>query len=317
MALFVPAETGTSASSDYFSTKRINVPILYPRNINESTFCTCIKQCVPALPVFTDQLGGDFYKNDYFSMYMNLIPSGSVVFKIVSSDGTETTVTDDTYGRLDTEDDVYYFYRVDWYKVWDNLGYDTYYLSLENKLGSGVVIQKEVSPKFKLQRYSDRIAHGTVRIESLQSGILLSNTKYLGANNGKTPQFEQMIRFRGSLSYSGNIIQNDDLQLNNTSRSLMQIKDQSFPEYKLTIALVSGLQIARTLFDYLFANNVNVSDYNVYNHIINPGDLQATAYRSIPLKRTSDEFTTSKRSVRKTYTVTMEYANKNIIKVNN
>lgn len=314
------SQTATSlASAAHFSWKRTDIPCTLLRE-GQSTddFCACLRQCVPCLKMFTDEVGTDFYKNDLYQQFLNVVKGGSVVISLIKTDGfgveTTTIVTDDTYGTL-TDGSLliprFLEYVWDFYKIWNNLGYGRYQMKIENKNIVGNVVQTLLSPCFSLHKYTDVMANGTIRIETEQTGRIKNG------NNYGTTTFYQQIRLPGALMLSALPSENDAEQLNDDSRSLLQIKDQLSPEYRLRIDLVSSGQIMMTIFDYLFANKVKVSDYNVYNFATDPANLQSESYRSIPLKRNATEFNPSSKVLRKSFTFTMEYFNKNVFKTNN
>ena len=303
----------------YFATKQTEIPGL---NLSAlalpNEFCTAVTQCVPCLKVFTDEIGSDFYKNDKFEMFLNIGSSGTVIYSLIKVEecGVETVinVTDGTYGALtdgSASTPRYVEYVWDFYKIWTLQGYGKYRFEIQQENTSGRPTQAKVSPTFCLARYSATAANRTIRIETEQTG------KIKNGNNYGTFTFFQQIRLPGALVFNGNPSDNDAEQLNNDSRSLIQIKDQLNPEYSLRIDLVSAPQVVMTMFDYLFANKVNVSDYNVYNFVVDPANLQAKFYRSIPLKRNNTEFEPSSKVVRKSFTFTMEYFRKNVFKINN
>ena len=196
------------------------------------------------------------------------------------------------------------------FKIFNIKGLGRYQFKIENKNTSGRIVQTRLSPVFCLQLFTAKAANRTVRIETEMTGKLLHGNDY-----GVLPQFQQ-IRLPGRLKLSSAPMENDDLELNNTRRSLVQIKDQMLPEYELEIFLVSAPQIALVFFDYLFANFVKVSDYSVFNLVLDPADVGATQYKSLPLKRISNDFDPSAKHIRKSFTFTMEYFNKNVFKIN-
>ena len=315
MAIEKSPTTPTLETARYFSTKDINVPTIFSRLIDtEIDFCTCLQQCVPPLPAFTDEIGTDFYKNDRFRMFMNVIPAGTTVLKIVQDNGTEYNVAGATYGNQYTATNVF-TYEFLFFKIWNVIGYGIYKFVLTNLNGASEVVQSDESPWFNLSKYSDKAAHGTVRIETKQKGKLFSGLKYI--NPIIIDYYSQQIRFRGYLVYSGHSINNSGLQLNSSERSRIQIKDQILPAYRLTLKLASAPQIAQTLFDYLLANDVAISDYSIFNHTIDPRNYSAQKLRSIPLTAISADFDPNHKNIKKTYTFDMEYSEKNIFKINN
>lgn len=320
MAQYVNQSVSNLDVPNYFADKRTAVPVLFLKALGSDLddFCACFDQCVPCLKVFTDEIGEDYYKNDKHLIYVNTFTGSTnkIYLTQIGWDGSETDIelTDNTYGTYydgTAADPKYMAYELDFYEVWSNLGYGKYKIRIESQNAFARALQTVPSPCFEVKKYTDSDAHGTIRIETEQSG-LISN----GQNYGSTT-WSQQLRLPGRLEYSADVQENDDLQLNDNNRSLLQIKDQTFPEYTLQIHLVSAAQVIMPLFDYLFANSVKVSDFNVYNFVINPDDTQATSYRSIPLKRTATDFSPNGKARRKSFNFTMEYAYKNVFKTNN
>lgn len=315
MAIKIGQTTTDPAVARYFSGKRTDIKVFLPRQLaDESDFCTCIKQCVRALPAFTDEVGTDFYKNDKYAEFMNVITGGSIVCTLIKNGNQETAITDNTYGVFTSVTNTYFRFEIDFYKVWDGLGYGTYELNIKNLNVSGSVVSEITSPKFNLMKFSEKAANNTFRIETKQSGVLKHGKKYINLKNDDT--VSQQIRMYGGLVFSGNVIENDSLQLNNNERSQVQIKDQAFPEYELTIQLASSAQVNPVLLDYLFAQEVKISDYSVYNFVHDPREPSAVFYRSLPVKRTGTEFNASRTNKRKTIKIPLEYDYKNVFKIN-
>lgn len=317
--IFVGPASSSLSTAAYFATKRTDISVLKLNEIpEEGDFCVCLHQCAPCLKVFTDEIGTNNDKNDKYLEYMNVGTSGSLSFTLTNVvTGDEIDVTDNTYGTLydgQSEDIPHAAYELDFYKIWNEEGYGTYQLTIEYIIavsgGGSRAGKTSTSPCFKIEKFSERAANRTIRIETRQGG----NLKH-GRNYGST-SWTQQIRLPGRLIYSGDVQENDSVQMNDNERSLIQIKDQTFPEYTLEIYLVTSQQIAKTLFDYLFSGEVRVSDYNLFNFVVDPNNLEATAYRYIPLKRINTDFTPNARAIRKTFSLTMEYANKNVFKTN-
>jgi hypothetical protein len=312
MPIFIPQTTTALATARYFSAKATNVRVFSQlQNFEDSDFCTCLTQCIPDLPAFTDEIGDDFYKNDKFALFLNTITDGSIVVTLSKQGSADILLTDNTYGTYSNNVLLNFFrFELDFYKTWLNSGYGVYSFKIQNFNVAGTLVQTLESPKFNLKRFSSKSANKTVRIETQQSGILQH-----GANYGSS-FFAQQVRVRGSLTFTGESIENSSLQLNNSLRSQIQIKDQLLPQYTLTIELAGSKQANFIMLDYLFANIVNVSDYNVYNYVFDPRYPNTNMYRSIPVKRTSTEFNSTRTKLRKTFNIGMEYNNKNVFKIN-
>ena len=275
--IFIPQTVTDLDSAAHFATKRTDIGVIFLNKIAQPTgFCACIVQCVPCLPAFTDKIGSDFFKNDTFLSFINVASSGTTVVTLIkiAPDGSETNiiVTDGTYGFLtdgSASTPAFVSYVWNFFKIFTVEGFGKYQFKIENKNTSGRVVSTDLSPVFCLQFFTAIAANRTIRIEAVKTGKLKHGNDY------GSFFFFQQIRLPGRLVYLNEITENDDQQLSNNKRSLVQIKDQIFPEYQLQIHLVSAPQIVRTMFDYLFAGDVKVSDYNVYNFVADPSNIQS------------------------------------------
>ncbi len=301
----------TTQNQRHYSTKRTFIPTLR-RALTETDqdFCTCKVQCIPCLKLLTDEIGQDKYKNDFFTLFQNSVTGGShKVFIIV--DGIESEVTDNTFGELFNGVNTY-GYRFDAYKIWLSFQrYQEFSAVIRNYNSAGAMVQEKYSVCFRLMKYTDKTANGTVRIETRKVGKLRHGNDYTNLEQVsslvKTPPYwKQQVRLPGSLKLSGNPIELDRLMLNDNEQSSLQIMDRGDLEYDLTINLVSSEQIMDVLMDDLFANMVMVSDYNVYNF---------EKYRDVRLIRISTEL--QPRVVkRKSFTFKMKRELSNIEKFN-
>jgi hypothetical protein len=202
--IFNSQTSSSFAAAAYFSTKTTGIPMisLYAEGV-ATDYCTCIRQCVPCLKAFTDEVGSDYYMNDLFQQYLNIGSSGTVEIRLIkiAQNGSETTtiVTDGTYGTLtngSASSPKYYEYVWDFYKIWSVQGYGKYRFEIENINTSSRPVQTLVSPDFCLQRYTAYAANRTIRIETEQTGRIKN-----GNNYGTLPFFQQ-IRLPGSLVLS-------------------------------------------------------------------------------------------------------------------
>jgi hypothetical protein len=300
-----------------------------PGAIQEPDFCTCIQQCIPPLTVFTDEIGTDYYKNDISSIFMRSIEPGSgfalfyTFTKTITNidTGVVTTLTDTTHGTYYKLNFAKWFI-VDWYKIQQTLGYGKYQLEMKevNTLSNDVITVVK-SPVYHLKKYSDRRANRTVRLEISQAGKIENGNDYrnlISFNNypSSTPRvgpFIDQIRLPGTLKFTGSSTENSRLILDNGVRSSYVLKDQERPQYELNIQLVSSEQIMLALFDGLFSNPLSVTDYNVFNHVIDPRNKNAKQYRSIPLLKEGMAVTGgSPRRKRWSYSFEMSYAYDNV-----
>jgi hypothetical protein len=274
----------------------------------EADFCSCIMQCIPCLPLLTDEVGSDQYKNDFFTVYQNTPTGGSHTLHIVVDD-EEVEITDSTYG-VEYNGEVFYGYRFDAYKIWQEHGYGRYSAIMRAYDSTSNLIKTTESPCYQLDKYGDRTANRTVRIETRQKGKLLHGNNYTDLRLQGSPKplafWRQQIRLPGMLKPPKFVTENDRLTLNDDLRSSLQVMDRMVLEYDLILERLSEDQALPVILDYLFANTVYVSDYNVYNW---------GKYRNVRLIK--QEVDNSSRVARRnTLTIKMRREEDNIEKTN-
>lgn len=273
----------TSAQTEkHCSTVRTLIPIVTIQSFEDDEFYACVKQCTPPLRMFTDEVGIDLYKNDWFRMYMNKISGGSITLAIVVN-GIEIAITDSTYGA-EYDGDEFYGYMFTAFAIWTAHGYGNYQAVMRKYDANDNLVKEDWYPCFKIQKYSAKSANGTVVIETRKNGTLRNGNDYSDLTM-TGPYFiqnwSQRIRLPGRLKRSGFPVELSGVTMNNATQTRRQVFDTMGESFDLDIHLVSSEQINPVIFDDLFANIVYVTDYNVYNF---------ESYKSIRLVRESIEF---------------------------
>tara|TARA_R110000772_G_scaffold120327_3_gene226509 strand:- start:3775 stop:4752 length:978 start_codon:yes stop_codon:yes gene_type:complete len=324
--IFLPNDATSLRTVAFFSSRAPNIKTEFLANLEiDSDFCTCITQCVPKLPVFTDEIGTDFYKNDKTSLFArtlnsNLVIGSSTVFQIVNViTGVVTPLVNTTHGTL-TQGIKFDLFEVDWFKIYSTLGYGKYRLEFKTTVSLYLqILDSYCSTAYHLKPYSDKLANGTVRLEFEQNGKLNHSKDFSNLLSlTLTPVvFRKQVRLPGSLKFESMNEETDHLTLNGKDRPSYQIKDQIRPEYTLDLHLVSSAQVVETLFNDLFANPVNVTDYNVYNFVADVDNYSATKYRSIKLMKKTSNFSATSKQKRKSFSFAMALFNDKIFKTNN
>lgn len=324
--IFLANEASSLRTVAFFTSRDEEIDTQLLANLEiQSDFCTCITQCVPKLPVFTDEIGSDFYKNDKTSLFArslntNLGTGSVTVFKIVNViTGVAATLTNSTHGSL-TQGVGFELFEVDWFKIYNTLGYGKYRLEFKTTIAVFFqILDSYCSTPYHLKPYSDKLANGTVRLEFEQNGKLNHSTDFSNLRGlSLTPVvFRKQVRLPGSLKFESMNEETDHLTLNGKDRPSYQIKDQIRPEYTLDLHLVSSAQVVETLFNDLFANPVKVTDYNVYNFVADVDNYMATKYRSIKLIKKTSNFSATSKQKRKSFSFAMSLFNDKIFKTNN
>lgn len=278
--------------------------------VESEEFCTCITQCIPCLPMFTDKIGTDSRKNDFYSIFQNSVSGGSHEVYIVVNGQVQAEITDGTYGQIFNLTSCF-GYRYDAKKIYDNHGFCEWYGYQINKDSLGNIVATETTPCFKIEYFTEKAANRTVRIETQQKGKLLHGKDYSNltpvAPGKKLPYWRQQIRLPGALILTGMPVENDGVVMNDSIRSRRQILDKMTFEYDLELDLVSADQVLfNVILDYLFSGPVFVTDYNVYNW---------GTYNNVRLVRTGHSFNAS-IAKRRSITVKMVREEDNIEKWN-
>ena len=235
--------------------------------------------------------------------------------------GASNTLTDPAYGTLYVGN-FYWWFKLDWYKVWANMGYGRYQVNVK-EVGNlfSQTIQDITYPVYRLCAFSERAANGTVVIDSFNSGKLEHGFDYSNLTTSTIPDpfpFEQRSRLPGSFFINEDDQENDRLVLNDPTRPSYQVKDQIKPRYKLILRLLTGKQIAPVLFDELFGEMVLITDYNVFNHVQDPRNYFAEQLIEVPVIRSNNSIPDPGfRGLRKTYEFDMNYEYDNVFKTNN
>lgn len=297
-------------TTKHFTTIRTLIPVI-PSLLTDDVgdLCLCRLQCIPCLKMFTDEIGTDTYKNDWYRIYQNLITGGyAKVFIVV--DDVEIEVTDDTYGKL--YDGTYFMgYRFNAYNIWSEHGYGEYTFIIRGYDANDNLIKESESVCFDIQKFSTRMANKTVTITTRQNGILrhgnnYSNLEVTGEVYRGLPYWEQRVRLPGRLKRTPGNYELSAVAVNDQVHSRLQVLDMYTEAYDLEIDLVSSDQLLHVIFDNMFANKVYVTDYNVLNW---------ENYKSVSLLRVGEEF--EPRVVRrKSWTFKMVNADKKFEKFN-
>ncbi len=257
----------TSAQTEkHYSTVRTLIPVVDTTIEVDSEFSTCLTQCIPPLKMFTDEVGSDLYKNDWFSMYQNVLSGGSNELYLVVND-EEIQVTDGTYGDI-YDADAFFGYKFFAYDIWTQHGYGSYRAVMRKYDSSGNLIKEEWYPCFQIMKWSEKMANGTVVIESHKNGVLRNGNSYADLTISGPfflKNWRQRVRLPGKLKRSGYPIELLGVTMNDLTQTRKQVFDTMGETFDLQINLVSSDQINPVIFDDLFANIVYVTDYNVYN----------------------------------------------------
>ena len=282
-------------------------PTALPASASASTlpFCSC--DCANIETVFTDEIGTDSYTNDKSSfLYRKYAPADTVSLELWKAGVLVAAIADSTYG------DFYDFggfaaqpnYKglvLDWFKVWQAFGYGKYVLKTNQVLiGEAINIESRI---FHLLPYSASSAHSTVKVESWQTGNIVSNAfDYTDLVEGG---WYSSYRFEGRFGFKTPILEVDNYI--DAGYAKTQIQDKIRAEYTLESNLLPTSIANVIVYDSMLANTLAISDYNVHN---------TEKFDRVSVYPTSFEVRYPNQSKKAVYVVKLEEKLQNIIKRN-
>ena len=254
---------------NYFATKLEPNLITLPTVDTIPDFCFCDFECEYRECVFGLTSGGTDRTNDKnLFLYKLLLSADTATIKLFKNDVEIETITDNTFGQYfdkglvpnaTGEQLLYVLFIIDWASVLAVHGIGTY--QIQTKLNIAGVDYQNNSHKFWLNNYTDTNANGTFKVRALQNGNILSSqfdftnlnltfqTRIKGFFGNQEPQFE-----------TDNYL--------DSQRRTQQIQDQIFSNYTMRTRMIPKGIYDLLIFNNLLANNVEVTDYNVWNPLV-------------------------------------------------
>lgn len=240
--------------------------------VTEAGDC-CWCSCETEIPAFADLTAEeDKYKNDVFSWILK-VPDGCTVTATLTNleTLTEYVISDNTYGDLydvgDLKDNVWGFI-IKWYNVAGLIGFGTYTLTISVSNATPTEIFNKTYAKFRVLPYSCQAAHGTVRIETINTGYIeggfdyrdiIISPAYPSVVRGVKGWLQQ-IRYWGRLDITAMPTQIDNIYDN--YRNLTQVQTQIQNEWNLRLEFIKSDISKQIIYDNLLADYILVSDYN-------------------------------------------------------
>jgi hypothetical protein len=251
--------------NDGLATMKDVAHTIAPSVIVDNSVCVC--KCEYVEQVFSESgtiTITDWNKNDKTTLlFKKAISVDTIIIKLIKSDGTSATITDDTYGKYYpgtlTIQPLYWCFIVDWNKIFTLLGGGLYYFEITTIIIG--ITQTIDTIYYQLQVYSDMAADKTVRIETYNTGNILSsqfNYTDLFING-----FYQSFRIRGKLMPKIPKFTTDTYT--DQDNNILQIRNQIKNEYDLIINLIPAEIADKLIYDNMLANIILISDYNIFN----------------------------------------------------
>lgn len=247
------------------------------KSLNSLTDDCCWCSCVSEIPVFaylTDV--SDNEKNDWSSFIWKLPSNATAVLTLTNLDTeTDYVINSTTYGEfyaVDALKNNVLGVIIEWHKVANVIGFGNYQLNLTVTSAALTEILNKDYPRYRLMPYTCDNAHGTVRIETYNTGYIEGGFDYRNLDFGYAPGtvpygvlpgWGQQIRFYGKLENTAIPVQIDNIFDN--KRNLNQVQTQIHNEWNLRLQFINSDVSDQIIYDNLLADYVLVSDYNANN----------------------------------------------------
>jgi len=221
------------------------------------------------------------FSNDFFAFILTGFTNGSIeaTFENLSNGGTETLI-DNSFGTLNEQGDylerpLVWSFTTDWHAIHAAHGFGEYRFRFKRKNGAGNVITDRESVCFRLCPWDCEMAHDTVVIETLQTGIrplIEGGFDYTGikptiiingfpalAGNG----WRQRVRWYGKFTKTTPETITDTTE--NNQRGQDQLQTQIIDKYNLRLDFIKADVSDQIIYDNFLANKIEITDYNVDN----------------------------------------------------
>lgn len=227
-------------------------------------YCTCA--CEYEELVF-GKAGGEFFENDITSLLFSKVLSGdTIVMKLYKNGELEDILNDNTYGiyySTFTAQPLYVGYILEWEKVLTALGAGIYQIKIEKTLTG--TLYESWTHKFCLKQYDQMFAHNTVRVETYQTGnILSSDFDYTDLVEGG---WYASQRIRGK--FWGKVPKLTVDNYLDKDYKLLQIQDKITNEWTFETELIPSDVSNLLIYDQMLANTILMSDYSIYSEEVN------------------------------------------------
>jgi hypothetical protein len=237
--------------------------IEFPKPSAEIGFCTCEFLCdygEDAWVYPTDST--DSYRNDYRAILITLLdPLSTYTFELVDSTGAKTPLADVTHGELfplgfNTVQPLKVGFRVDWLKVYNSLGLGSYKIKV-TQTDYGTTTES-LSHSFHVRVFDECASNLTVKIETVQSGIILNGEDYGGMN------WYNMVRVRGTFGAMAPQYEID--RLVDSSRQDIDIQTTKYNKYSLSTELLPDFIGDILTDDTVLTDEIFISVNDIWNY---------------------------------------------------
>jgi hypothetical protein len=280
-----------------------SLPEIITRSVND--FCYCEVECPYVSTIFAEP-GGEGYKNDKSQfLFRRFVASDTVAIELWRNGEKIEDLNNNTYGTFfngfpsgTAEQQLYVGYLVEWEEVYAVYGGGEYQIKAElSIIGVASTFESEL---YKLMGYSDVAANGTVRIDTIQNGNIMSSIF-----DFTDLQWCQSVRLRGRFYEDGEEF--EKIVYKTQEHRQEQVQDKIIENWTLEADFIPRSVSEFLTKNAVLSNSFNVSDYNLLNEQI---------LREIEVYPESIEKTRIQDNRTSNYIINFTSRNDNIIKRN-
>lgn len=299
-----PYTAGHNGLALFINAGKINSQVTTPEN----SVCICRCEYVEKVFAETGTQTSDV-KNDKTALLFQKLITADTITIYLCYGTTRIEITDNTYGTFYTagyftQKPLYVGFVADWHKIKAALGTGTYWFETERTLlGTSDIVY---SIYYELLPFTDLLANGTVRIDTWNTGTILSSPFDYEAMTTELPMgWFQSYRIMGKVMPKVPKLTVDNYY--NQNYELIQIQDKITDNYELETELLPASVSNQIIYDNLLANVINVSDFNYYNEEV------IRELRLYPQEIIKKSFAYNQRSI---FKISLIPYNDNIVKNN-
>lgn len=249
---------------------KLDVTVITPFNPPSAreAVCGCDFSACYTEKVFADtEATGDYWKADKTSfLFRKQIASDTVVFELYKKGRLVASISGSSYGDYYasfTDTNLQTGWIADWTSIFNAFGGGIYNVNI-NYTTLGTNYNIESSRKFHLMPYRPELAHGTVRIETYQTGnIIGSNVDYSLVLSDLPRGWYNSIRVDGRFYASNYTLERNEYF--NSNYRLTQNNNEVKNEYSLETKIIPDLLNAEITQGEILANEVLVTNYDLYD----------------------------------------------------
>lgn len=233
-------------------------------NPQTNDICICdFIECEYTERIFVSPSNPDqYWKNDKNEfIYKRFVAVDTVAIELHKNNKKVADLNDNTYGTFfngfpsgSSEQQLYVGYFLNWLDVYNVFGSGDYTIVANlNIIGAQTVSTSRI---FTLSIYSDELANGTVRIETIQNGNIFGNDfDFTGL------EWNQSLRVPGEFGNPSPTFETTEYKTSTHKRT--QNKAVMGREWELNTKLISWEVVEKLIYNKMLGNEILITDYQI------------------------------------------------------